>query len=459
MPTDRYVLEDRVVSGDQWSSWRATDTVLRRHVGVLVVTAEHPRRAQTADRARQAACVTDAGLLHIYDVVDPGGGDLLVVSEWASGETLADRLLAGPLPATESCALGLRVARALHVAHAGGVRHGSVGLADVWLTEDGHPKLAGLATTAALEPGAAEPPDSPDSADSWGALAVTYAAVTGRWPSAGRNGSVVRPRQVRAGVPKELDQALSTGLANPPDDIHDVVLSLEHVLGCLGRRAEDRSAADHRGSSRTTRRGATTRVGVLAIVAALAAAAWVGFLLVQDDSADQGRGRAPGGSPSPTSSALPSPSAPPDQTGRVPVQAGIDFDPGGNGREKPELVPLAFDGNLATAWRTVSYAQADLAPKPGVGVVFDLGRIETVGAVRLNLVGAGTTLEVRVAPTLRAAPEDFTPFGSAINVGELVALRAPDPVQARYVLVWLTELPADGTTYRGGIIEITVARA
>jgi len=40
-----------------------------------------------------------------------------------------------------------------------------------------------------------------------------------------------------------------------------------------------------------------------------------------------------------------------------------------------------------------------------------------------------------------------------------VALRAPEPVQARYVLVWLTRLPADGDTFRGGIAEIQVAHS
>ena len=55
--------------------------------------------------------------------------------------------------------------------------------------------------------------------------------------------------------------------------------------------------------------------------------------------------------------------------------------------------------------------------------------------------------------------QDFTPYGAATNVGDLVTLRGEEPVQARYVLVWLTGLPADGTTYRGGIAEIVVARS
>lgn len=455
MPPDRYRLEDRVVDGPGWSSWRASDTVLNRDVGVLVVDAAHPRREDVAVAARAAACVTDVGLLHVYDVVDTDDGGLRVIGEWAAGLTLVDRLADGPLEADEACTVGIQVARALAAARASGVPHGALGPGDVLLTDDGRAKVAGLATRAALEGGG-----SPAVPDSWSAAAVTYAAVTGRWPgeerdglpAAGRAGDVPRPRQVLAGVPKALDQLLVTSLAAPAEDPVHVAQALEGVMGTLGRRAADRAEAD-RPTGR--HRDATTRAGVVLAVVAMAVAVWVGFRLAQGSA---GAGAEPG--PSATSgSPTSSPTSAADPTGRVEVVAGADFDPDGNGHENPEEVPLAFDDNLATAWRTVSYDQSDLAPKSGVGVVFDLGQVETVGAVRLNLVGAGTTLEVKVSATPRSATKDFTPFGAGTNVGDLVTLRSPEPVQARYVLVWLTGLPADGTTYRGGISEIVVARS
>ena len=64
-----------------------------------------------------------------------------------------------------------------------------------------------------------------------------------------------------------------------------------------------------------------------------------------------------------------------------------------------------------------------------------------------------------MAETPQERLRGFTPFGSATNAGKLVALRSPTPIQARYVLVWLTRLPPDGVTYRGGIVEIVVARS
>jgi hypothetical protein len=460
VPTDRYVLEDRVVEGAAWSAWRATDSVLNRDVGVLVVAADHPRRTEVAAAARAAACVTDAGLLHVYDVVDLADGGLQVVREWTAGASLVDRLSEGPLDAEEACVLGIQVARALAAARASGVTHDALGPGDVLLSEDGRAKVAGLATRSALDPEGAEG-DGGRTSDAWAAAAVTYAAVTGRWPGGDRDGlpgagrptAVPRPRQVRAGVPKALDQALVDSLAEPPDDPVGVAQTLEDVLAVVGRRAADREDADRPPKDR---RPATIRLGVLLAVIAMAAAVWVGFRLAQGSTGEAGE---PAASTPSSSSPSASPTATTGATGLVPILSGTDFDPDGNGHENPDQVPLAFDEDLATAWRTVSYDQSNLAPKSGVGVLFDLGQVETVGAVRLNLVGAGTTLQVRVSALPGKTPADFTAFGSGTNVGDLFTLRSQQPVQARYVLVWLTGLPADGTTYRGGITEIVVARS
>ena len=193
-----------------------------------------------------------------------------------------------------------------------------------------------------------------------------------------------RPRQVRAGVPKALDQALADSLAAPPDDPVAVAHTLEGVLTVVGRRSADREDA---GGPPKDRRPATTRLGVVLAVLAMGAAVWVGFRLAQGST---GEAAEPGPSTPSASSPSASPATTTGATGLVPVVSGTDFDPDGNGHENPDQVPLAFDEDLATAWRTVFYDQSNLAPKSGVGVVFDLGQVETVGAVRLNLVGAGT---------------------------------------------------------------------
>ncbi len=426
---------------------------------VLQVESTHPRQQEVAAAARSSACVSEQEFLHVYDVEEGANGALVIVREWVPGSSLVDRLADGPMPADEACTLGISVARALAAAHAMGVTHDALGPGDIVITEDGRIKIGGLGVRSALQP-----PDRPRS-DSWAVAAVTYAAATGRWPIGSRdrlagateNDPAPRPRQVRAGVPRSLDAALAQALQEPPEDPWDVGLTLDRVRIGLGRRATD----DHsdRQGQRAGRRW--RRFFSVAAVVALVAAAAIGYQLISPSGPSAS---APSASPSTDPTATPSPTTPSttpttDTSGRIPVVDGTDFDPAGNGEESPDLVPLAYDGNLATAWRTVLYQQQDLAPKPGVGVVFDLGSVQNLGAVRLNLVGAGTTLEVRVSETLGTRRKDFTLYGSGRNVGQIVALRSPAPVPARYILVWLKGLPSNGDTYRGGIAEITAARA
>ena len=112
-----------------------------------------------------------------------------------------------------------------------------------------------------------------------------------------------------------------------------------------------------------------------------------------------------------------------------------DFDPEGDGAEKPNEVRDAVDGDLSTAWHTLLYKQQDLAPKHGVGLLLDLGSAQPIGAVRVDLVGTGTTVQVRSAMALRDQPADYQLLGSVTGAGPLVTVRAKAPVTARFVLV------------------------
>jgi putative peptidoglycan lipid II flippase len=136
-----------------------------------------------------------------------------------------------------------------------------------------------------------------------------------------------------------------------------------------------------------------------------------------------------------------------------------DFDPDGNGEENPAEAPLAVDGDPGTAWRTLRYTRPELGgDKPGVGLLLDLGRVTQVGAVRLELVGRGTSVELRAASSESEASADYIAVAGATGAGDLVTLR-PDPaVQARFLLIWLTRLPPEGAGFRGGVAGIEVMR-
>lgn len=142
-----------------------------------------------------------------------------------------------------------------------------------------------------------------------------------------------------------------------------------------------------------------------------------------------------------------------------PVVATQDFDPEGNGEEHPQQVSLAWDGNPETSWRTMNYKEAEIGNKTGVGLIFDLGETRQVSRVELELDGNGTSLDVRV-PTAAAdttpplvSANLWRPVGAVNLTPAATSIGLDQPVQTRYVLIYLTELPAAGAEFTGGIAE------
>jgi hypothetical protein len=94
--------------------------------------------------------------------------------------------------------------------------------------------------------------------------------------------------------------------------------------------------------------------------------------------------------------------------------------------------------------------------KTGVGLVLDLGSPQQIGSVTVRTVGA-TDFEVRAADEQGAVLDDYTSVDDPVRnaVGRAVVV-PPKELHARYVLVWLTSLPAVNGRYRGQIAEVTV---
>jgi putative peptidoglycan lipid II flippase len=102
--------------------------------------------------------------------------------------------------------------------------------------------------------------------------------------------------------------------------------------------------------------------------------------------------------------------------------------------------------------------------KRGVGLVLDLQTPQAVRSLHLTLSGRGTSVQFRVP---KSDPSQITkpPMSSdrlwrtvaaESKAGGSATLTAEQEVTTRYVLVYLTSLPKEGTGYRGGIYEVEV---
>ena len=213
----RYRLDDLLAESDGARFWRATDTVLARSVAIHAVPSDDARATALLDGARVSATVIDAHLLRVLDC-DDTDGTTWVVNEWGDGVSLDLMLEQGPLPPSRAAWLAREVAEAIASGHAQGVAHGRLNPEAVLVTHAGAVKLIGYVVDATLE--RSRPPDplygelDEREADVINLAGILYAALTGRWPGVAVSAvptaprearRPLRPRQVRAGVPRTLD--------------------------------------------------------------------------------------------------------------------------------------------------------------------------------------------------------------------------------------------------------------
>ncbi len=116
--------------GGMGTVYRAVDTRLDRPVAVKVVDEEFSERFQR--EARAISSLNHPGVCTLYDV-----GSNYLVMELIEGDTLADRLNAGPLPVDRAVEYGAQIARALTAAHAKGVVHRDLKPANIMVTKTG----------------------------------------------------------------------------------------------------------------------------------------------------------------------------------------------------------------------------------------------------------------------------------------------------------------------------------
>ena len=284
--------------------YRATDTRLDRTVAVKVLKPHGAESAKGVQRfQREARAISKVNHPHICGLYDIGEQDDVpfIVMEYLDGETLAHRLLRGPLPVDQVLRLGIQIADALDHAHRQGIVHRDLKPANIMVTRAGA-KLLDFGIAALRSSATAFDADSPSAraghetlteegtilgtlqymapeqlearpidarADIFAFGAIVYEMTTARQAFAGASRASViaavlerepelllarrpqaeraidRSTDLRSAMPWPLDQIVSRCLAKNPDERFQTASDLRQALQWVAERGLEAPVSPH----------------------------------------------------------------------------------------------------------------------------------------------------------------------------------------------------------------------
>ena len=139
-----YEIQGPLGAGGMGEIYRARDTRLDRTVAIKALPqgfASDPALLARFEReAKLVASLSHPNIAGIYGIEDSQGAPYLVL-EYVAGETLADRLVRGPLSAAETARVGAAIASAIDAAHGRGIVHRDLKPGNIMLTPSGDVKV------------------------------------------------------------------------------------------------------------------------------------------------------------------------------------------------------------------------------------------------------------------------------------------------------------------------------
>jgi len=313
----RYATPELIAYGGMGEVYRATDEVLGRTVAVKVLAerwATDPEfHARFLREARTAASLSgEPNVIAIYDVGETGEDLPVIVMEYASRGSLADRLRQGTVQAGEALPWLEQAARALDIAHGRQVVHRDVKPANLLLADDETIRVSdfGIARAAGqdtlTEPGsvlgsvgymapeqARGEPTSPAS-DRYALACVAFELLTGRRPferespaaeaTAHAREEAPSARDLDPRLPAAVDTVFARGLAKRPEErypscaafVADLLAALaaRPSTTITGAAAPTVRSVHHSTRYRSRAPGALLLAGAAVLLAAGAAVAW-----------------------------------------------------------------------------------------------------------------------------------------------------------------------------------------
>lgn len=230
----RFVLRAPLGQGAQASVWRAHDPQLDRDVALKLFHegAEDELGSDWRDEARLTGGLQHPGIVSVHDLLEQDGRPV-IVSECVPGQTLAERLRAGALPAPEAVRVLREVLDALAHAHAHGVVHRDLKPSNIMIEPDGRARVMDFGIAARVS-------DAHDGRIVGSPGTISPEAAAGAAPSPAMDlfaagmvlGEALLGRSLRAvaGPTQALQHALHAQVVWPEDASTDIDDTLRGIV-------------------------------------------------------------------------------------------------------------------------------------------------------------------------------------------------------------------------------------
>ena len=305
-----YKILTKLGEGGMGIVYKAEDTKLKRIVALKFLSAlalGGEDKSRFLREAQAAAALNHPNICTIY-AIDEAGGQMFIAMEFIEGQSLREKIEAGPLKIEEAIKFATQIAEGLQAAHEKGITHRDVKSANVMITakdqvkimDFGLAKLARggtlltkegttLGTAAYMSPEQARGGPVDHRTDIWSLGVVLYEMISGQLPFRGEYEqammySIVNEdpqplTALRTGVPLALDGIVAKALAKDPairyqhvDELPADLRAIEAKPGAISRvMAATASAASPSRLARSRKLSLWIVAGL--IVAALGAGA------------------------------------------------------------------------------------------------------------------------------------------------------------------------------------------
>jgi TOMM system kinase/cyclase fusion protein len=260
-----YKIIEKLGEGGMGVVYKAEDTKLKRIVALKFlpssIKASEEETIRLVHEAQVAAALNHPNICTIYEI-DEADGQSFIAMEFVEGQSLQEKIKAGPLKIDEAIKLAMQIAEGLQAAHEKDITHRDIKGANIMITGKGQAKIMdfGLAklagqktrftktgmtvgTVAYMSPEQIQGFDADARSDIFSFGVVLYEMLTGHLPFRGEYEAALmysilneEPAPIsstasgHANVPEELERLVNRALAKKAQDRYQTMLDLITAL-------------------------------------------------------------------------------------------------------------------------------------------------------------------------------------------------------------------------------------